>query len=51
MPAGSSMTEHDAIETMLVVSACNYAEALAGWAFGSNTAFLRAAKTWIYPKS
>jgi serine-type D-Ala-D-Ala carboxypeptidase (penicillin-binding protein 5/6) len=47
MPAGSSMTEHDAIETMLVVSACNYAEGLADWAFGSNAAFLRAAKTWL----
>ncbi|HWH26758.1 MAG TPA: D-alanyl-D-alanine carboxypeptidase [Pseudolysinimonas sp.] len=47
MPAGSTMTEHDAIETMLVVSACNYAEALTDWAFGSNAAFVHAAKTWM----
>lgn len=47
MPAGSSMSEYDAIETMLVVSACNYAEAMADWAFGSNTAFLSAARTWL----
>lgn len=47
MPAGSRMTEHDAIETMLVVSACNYAEAVTDWAFGSNAAFVRATKTWL----
>ena len=47
MPAGSSMSEHDALETMLVVSACNYAEAIADWAFGSNAAFLEATKTWL----
>jgi D-alanyl-D-alanine carboxypeptidase (penicillin-binding protein 5/6) len=47
MPAGSRMTEHDAIETMLVVSACNYAEAVADWAFGSNAAFLSATRTWV----
>jgi serine-type D-Ala-D-Ala carboxypeptidase (penicillin-binding protein 5/6) len=47
MPAGSSMSLHDAIETMLVVSACNYAEAVAEWAFGSQGAFLRAAERWL----
>jgi D-alanyl-D-alanine carboxypeptidase (penicillin-binding protein 5/6) len=47
MPTGSSMSEHDAIETMLVVSACNYAEAVADWAFGSNAAFLSATRRWL----
>ncbi|MEJ1229843.1 MAG: hypothetical protein WDM88_03095 [Galbitalea sp.] len=47
MPTGSSMSEHDAIETMLVVSACNYAEAMADWAFGSDDAFLSATRRWL----
>jgi serine-type D-Ala-D-Ala carboxypeptidase (penicillin-binding protein 5/6) len=47
MPTGSTMSEHDAIETMLVVSACNYAEAVADWAFGSEAGFLSAAHTWL----
>ena len=47
MPTGSTMTEHDALETMLVVSACNYAEAVSTWAFGSQAAFLGAAKKWL----
>jgi D-alanyl-D-alanine carboxypeptidase (penicillin-binding protein 5/6) len=47
MPTGSSMSEHDAIETMLVVSACNYAEAVSTWAFGSQAAFLAATKKWL----
>jgi D-alanyl-D-alanine carboxypeptidase (penicillin-binding protein 5/6) len=47
MPTGSSMSEHDAIETMLVVSACNYAEAVADWAFGSNAGFVSATKRWL----
>ena len=33
MPTGSSMSERDALETMLVVSACNYSEAMVDWAF------------------
>jgi len=47
MPTGSSMSEHDAIETMLVVSACNYAEAMADWAYGSTGGFVSAAKKWL----
>lgn len=47
MPTGSSMSERNALETMLVVSACNYAEALADWAFGSNAGFVSAAKKWL----
>jgi D-alanyl-D-alanine carboxypeptidase (penicillin-binding protein 5/6) len=47
MPTNSTMSEHDAIETMLVVSACNYAEAMADWAFGSNAGFVSATKRWL----
>jgi D-alanyl-D-alanine carboxypeptidase (penicillin-binding protein 5/6) len=47
METGSSMSEHDALEAMLVPSASNYAEAVAGWAFGSQSAFIRAANTWL----
>lgn len=47
MPTGSSLSEHDALTTMLVVSACNYAEALADWAYGSEGAFLSATRKWL----
>jgi D-alanyl-D-alanine carboxypeptidase (penicillin-binding protein 5/6) len=47
MPTGISMSEHDALETMLVPSASNYAEAIAGWAFGSQSAFRSAANWWL----
>ena len=47
MPTNSTMTEHDALETMLVVSACNYAEAMADWAFGSNAGFVYAERKWL----
>ena len=47
LPTGSSMSERNALETMLVVSACNYSEAMADWAFGSNAGFLSAAKKWL----
>ncbi|TPW72328.1 D-alanyl-D-alanine carboxypeptidase family protein [Schumannella sp. 10F1B-5-1] len=47
MPTGTQMSEHDAIETMLVASASNYAEAVSTWAFGSQSAFLSAARSWL----
>jgi len=47
MPTGTSMSERNALETMLVVSACNYAEAMADWAFGSNAGFVSATKKWL----
>jgi D-alanyl-D-alanine carboxypeptidase (penicillin-binding protein 5/6) len=47
MKTGSTMSEHDALETMLVVSASNYAEAVANWAFGSPAKFLGAARSWL----
>ncbi len=47
MPTGSSMSERDALEAMLIVSASNYAEAVSTWAYGSQSAFLRATKDWL----
>jgi D-alanyl-D-alanine carboxypeptidase (penicillin-binding protein 5/6) len=47
MPTGSTMALRDVLKTMLVVSACNYAEAASGWAFGSQSAFLAATRTWL----
>lgn len=47
MPTGSTMTEHDALEMMLVISASNYAEAVSTWAFGSQEAFVSATKRWL----
>lgn len=47
MPTGSSMSQYDALATMLVPSASNYAEAVATWAFGSQGAFLSAARAWL----
>ncbi len=47
MRAGSSMSQHDALELMLVASASNYADALSTWAFGSRAGFLAATKVWI----
>lgn len=47
MPVGSTMSLRDALQLMLVVSASNYAEAVAGWAFGSQSAFLRATADWL----
>jgi len=47
MPTNSTMSEKDALKLMLVASATNYAEAVAGWAFGSNGAFVNATKQWL----
>ena len=47
MKTGSTMSERDALETMLVVSASNYAEAVANWAFGSQARYLSAVKAWL----
>jgi len=47
MPAGSSMSLHDALATMLIPSASNYAEAVSTWAFGSQWAFLDATRRWL----
>ncbi|MCR2784000.1 MULTISPECIES: D-alanyl-D-alanine carboxypeptidase [unclassified Microbacterium] len=47
MPRGSSMSLRDALATMLIPSASNYAEAVAGWAFGSQNGFVGAARRWL----
>ena len=47
MDAGSSLTERQTLELMLVGSASNYADAASGWAFGSRAAFLRATDRWL----
>jgi D-alanyl-D-alanine carboxypeptidase (penicillin-binding protein 5/6) len=47
MPIGSSMSQRQALEAMLIVSASNYAEAVSTWAFGSQGAFLQATRTWL----
>lgn len=47
MPTGSTMSLHDALEMMLVISATNYADAVSTWAFGSRSAFLSATKSWL----
>jgi len=47
MKTGSQMSERDVLKTMLIVSACNYADAAATWAYGSHEAFLAATKKWL----
>ncbi len=47
MPAGSSMSLHDALATMLVPSASNYADAIATWAFGSTGGYRAAVRSWL----
>jgi len=44
---GSSMTERQMIEAMLLPSAANYSETLAIWAYGSVDAYLKAADNWL----
>lgn len=45
--AGMTFTEHELLELALVKSANNYATSLALWAFGSQDAFLTAARGWL----
>lgn len=47
MPTGSTMSERDALATMLLPSAANYAEAVANWAFGSQGGYISATKKWL----
>lgn len=46
-PAGLVITQRAIIELMMVHSANNYAETLAVWAFGSEDAYLSAARAWL----
>lgn len=50
MPDGTSMSQRDAMATMLLPSASNYAVALARWGFGSEGAFVQAARSWLSAK-
>lgn len=45
--AGTSLTEKQALEAMLLPSANNYAISLANWAYGSTSAYVDAANTWL----
>ena len=45
--AGSSLTENQTLEAMLLPSANNYATSLAVWAYGSVPAYLTAAQAWL----
>ncbi len=45
--AGMVLTQRQAMETMLVPSANNYAISLARWAYGSVDAYLAAARAWL----
>jgi D-alanyl-D-alanine carboxypeptidase (penicillin-binding protein 5/6) len=47
MYAGQQVTLHDALAITLLTSANNYAETAARWAFGSQEAYLAAARTWL----
>ncbi|QNA91562.1 MULTISPECIES: D-alanyl-D-alanine carboxypeptidase family protein [unclassified Microbacterium] len=47
MPTGTAMSLHDALATMLIPSASNYAEALSSRIFGSQNAFLGATRDWL----
>jgi D-alanyl-D-alanine carboxypeptidase (penicillin-binding protein 5/6) len=45
--AGSTISQLDLMRVTLVASANNYADALAGWAFGSRAAFEIAVTAWL----
>lgn len=47
MKAGATMSQRDALSLMMLVSASNYAEATATWAFGSSAGYVRAANRWL----
>ncbi|PPH23047.1 D-alanyl-D-alanine carboxypeptidase [Rathayibacter sp. AY1C4] len=45
--AGLQLTEREALTAMMLPSANNYAKSLAIWAYGSEDAFLAAARGWL----
>ncbi|MDF2443335.1 MAG: hypothetical protein JWR01_1538 [Subtercola sp.] len=47
MYLGQQVTLHDALAITLLTSANNYAESVARWAFGSEDAYLAAARAWL----
>ena len=47
LAAGTTLTQRQVTEVMLVESANNYATALARWAFGDDASFAAAAAAWL----
>lgn len=47
VPVGAVLTQRDLLEVVLLPSANNYAQTLAAWAFGSEAAYLDAARAWL----
>jgi len=47
MPTGSALSQLDTMKVVLVVSANNYAEAFADWAFGSREGYIAAVDAWL----
>lgn len=45
--AGETITERHMLDLALMASANNYAQSLAAWAFGSEAAYLDAARAWL----
>lgn len=45
--AGLELSQLDVLRLVLMESANNYAQTLADWAFGSESAFLEAARAWL----
>ncbi|MEX1077613.1 MAG: D-alanyl-D-alanine carboxypeptidase [Homoserinimonas sp.] len=45
--AGLILTQRELLQVVLIPSANNYAKSLALWAFGSEAAFLDAARSWL----
>jgi D-alanyl-D-alanine carboxypeptidase (penicillin-binding protein 5/6) len=45
--AGTSLTERQTLEALLIPSANNYAKSLAMWAYGSVSSYLAAARDWL----
>jgi len=48
--SGLVLSEREAFEAMLLPSANNYAASLAVWAYGSESAYLEAANSWLAEK-
>jgi len=47
MPAGASMSQLEVLQVTLIASANNYAEAVADWAYGTESAYVAATKSWL----
>lgn len=45
--AGTTISQRNMMDAMLMASANNYAQSLANWAFGSEAAYVDAARAWL----